>query len=69
MWRSCMRSNHPKTRQDAGSACNDVFVSALPTSSLDSRVEYRALEGFVFAISPFNFTAIGGNLPGGKFTF
>jgi len=29
-----------------------------------SRVEYRALEGFVYAISPFNFTAIGGNLVG-----
>jgi 1-pyrroline-5-carboxylate dehydrogenase len=28
-----------------------------------NRVEYRALEGFVFAVSPFNFTAIGGNLP------
>lgn len=28
-----------------------------------SRVEYRPLEGFVYAISPFNFTAIGGNLP------
>lgn len=27
-----------------------------------NRVEYRALEGFVFAVSPFNFTAIGGNL-------
>ena len=27
-----------------------------------NRVEYRALEGFVYAISPFNFTAIGGNL-------
>jgi 1-pyrroline-5-carboxylate dehydrogenase len=26
-------------------------------------VEYRPLEGFVFAITPFNFTAIGGNLP------
>ncbi len=25
-------------------------------------MEYRPLEGFVFAISPFNFTAIGGNL-------
>lgn len=30
----------------------------------NSRIEYRALEGFVYAISPFNFTAIGGNLPG-----
>jgi 1-pyrroline-5-carboxylate dehydrogenase len=29
-----------------------------------NRVEYRALEGFVFAVSPFNFTSIGGNLPG-----
>lgn len=27
-----------------------------------SRIEYRPLEGFVLAISPFNFTAIGGNL-------
>src|SRR5690242_13501401 len=27
-----------------------------------NRLEYRALEGFVFAISPFNFTAIGANL-------
>ena len=26
-------------------------------------VEYRALEGFVFAVSPFNFTSIGANLP------
>ena len=28
-----------------------------------NRLEYRALEGFVFAVTPFNFTAIGGNLP------
>ncbi len=28
-----------------------------------NRVEYRPLEGFVFAITPFNFTAISGNLP------
>lgn len=27
-----------------------------------NRMEYRALEGFVFAITPFNFTAIAGNL-------
>ncbi|WKW13476.1 L-glutamate gamma-semialdehyde dehydrogenase [Pseudogemmatithrix spongiicola] len=26
--------------------------------------EYRALEGFVYAVTPFNFTAIGGNLAG-----
>jgi 1-pyrroline-5-carboxylate dehydrogenase len=29
-----------------------------------NRIEYRPLEGFVFAVTPFNFTAIGGNLPG-----
>jgi 1-pyrroline-5-carboxylate dehydrogenase len=29
-----------------------------------NRMEYRPLEGFVFAVSPFNFTAIGGNLCG-----
>jgi len=29
-----------------------------------NRMEYRPLEGFVFAVSPFNFTAIGGNLSG-----
>ena len=29
-----------------------------------NRVEYRPLEGFVYAVSPFNFTAIAGNLPG-----
>jgi 1-pyrroline-5-carboxylate dehydrogenase len=28
-----------------------------------NRLEYRPLEGFVLAITPFNFTAIGGNLP------
>src|SRR4051812_7202642 len=29
-----------------------------------NRLEYRPLEGFVFAVTPFNFTAIAGNLPG-----
>ncbi len=28
-----------------------------------NRMEYRALEGFVYAITPFNFTSIAGNLP------
>lgn len=28
-----------------------------------NRLEYRALEGFVFALTPFNFTSIAGNLP------
>lgn len=36
-----------------------------PKSSLGiwNRLEYRPLEGFVFALTPFNFTAIAGNLP------
>src|SRR5204863_4341439 len=28
-----------------------------------NRVDYRPLEGFVYAVTPFNFTAISGNLP------
>jgi len=35
----------------------------ISTSSTWNRVEYRPLEGFVFAITPFNFTAIAANLP------
>ena len=40
------------------------IYSEQPTSSpgVWNRMEYRPLEGFVFAVSPFNFTAIGGNL-------
>ncbi len=30
---------------------------------IHNRMEYRPLEGFVLAVTPFNFTAIGGNLP------
>ncbi len=30
---------------------------------MHNRMEWRPLEGFVLAITPFNFTAIGGNLP------
>lgn len=32
-------------------------------AGINNRMEYRPLEGFVFALTPFNFTAIGGNLP------
>ncbi len=40
------------------------IYSEQPISSRGTwnRMEYRPLEGFVFAVSPFNFTAIGGNL-------
>ncbi|KUL89415.1 hypothetical protein ZTR_04290 [Talaromyces verruculosus] len=35
------------------------------TDGMWSRMEYRPLEGFVYAISPFNFTALGGSLVSG----
>ncbi|MCC7242946.1 MAG: L-glutamate gamma-semialdehyde dehydrogenase [Acidobacteria bacterium] len=49
---------------------NPYFAQELmaeqPTSSHGfwNQMEYRPLEGFVYAVTPFNFTAIGGNLPG-----
>ncbi len=33
------------------------------TNAMWNQMDYRALEGFVYAVTPFNFTAIGGNLP------
>jgi 1-pyrroline-5-carboxylate dehydrogenase len=41
------------------------LVAAQPDSSAGvwNQTDYRPLEGFVYAISPFNFTAIAGNLP------
>lgn len=35
----------------------------LSPAGVHNRMEYRPLEGFVLAVTPFNFTAIGGNLP------
>ncbi|HQR93239.1 MAG: 1-pyrroline-5-carboxylate dehydrogenase [Sphingobacteriia bacterium 39-39-8] len=35
----------------------------LSAPGMHNRLEWRPLEGFVLAITPFNFTAIGGNLP------
>jgi 1-pyrroline-5-carboxylate dehydrogenase len=49
---------------------NPAFMTRMyeeqPVSSpgVWNRMEYRPLEGFVLAVSPFNFTAIGGNLTG-----
>jgi 1-pyrroline-5-carboxylate dehydrogenase len=41
------------------------IVSAQPVSSpgVWNRSDHRPLEGFVYAVTPFNFTAIAGNLP------
>ena len=33
------------------------------TNATWNRIEYRPLEGFTYAVTPFNFTAIAGNLP------
>ena len=43
----------------------EQLYSEQPVSdrSMWNQIEYRGLEGFVYAITPFNFTAIGGNLP------
>jgi 1-pyrroline-5-carboxylate dehydrogenase len=35
----------------------------LSNSSMWNQLDYRPLEGFVYAVTPFNFTSIGGNLP------
>ncbi|SLM28207.1 Delta-1-pyrroline-5-carboxylate dehydrogenase, mitochondrial [Desulfamplus magnetovallimortis] len=62
---------------DADSACelmdffrfNSFFVRQLMEEQPNgfdgvfNRMEHRPLEGFVFAVTPFNFTAIAGNLP------
>ena len=35
----------------------------LSTSAMWNQIDYRPLEGFVYAVTPFNFTSIAGNLP------
>ncbi len=43
----------------------DRIYAEQPASTLDiwDRLEWRPLEGFIFAVAPFNFTSISGNLP------
>jgi 1-pyrroline-5-carboxylate dehydrogenase len=44
---------------------SEIYAEQPPLNSKGvwNRMEYRPLEGFVFALTPFNFTAIAGNLP------
>jgi 1-pyrroline-5-carboxylate dehydrogenase len=43
---------------------SDIYKQQpISPEGFNNRMEYRALEGFVLAVTPFNFTAIGGNLP------
>ncbi|RHW41617.1 L-glutamate gamma-semialdehyde dehydrogenase [Neobacillus notoginsengisoli] len=48
-----------------GVECANQIYQIQPDSmkNIWNRTDYRPLDGFVLAISPFNFTAIGGNLP------
>ena len=66
-----MPNNLPKIALVHGSKVLLAFFPKVHRAikALFSRVEYRALEGFVLAVSPFNFTAIGGNLPGSTSLF
>lgn len=43
---------------------NEIYKQQpISAAGMHNRMEWRPLEGFVLAITPFNFTAIGGNLP------
>ncbi len=43
---------------------SDIYrQQPISSPGMHNRMEYRPLEGFVLAVTPFNFTAIGGNLP------
>lgn len=43
---------------------SDIYKQQpISPQGFNNRMEYRPLEGFVLAITPFNFSAIGGNLP------
>ena len=61
----CTRSSLCTTLRESGSRFSGQWTDCSSADSFyHSRVEYRPLEGFVYAITPFNFTAIAGNLPG-----
>ena len=75
--RRCSASRRPRTRRRSTPPASSIdfwrfnvsymtrIYEEQPISSpgVWNRLEYRPLEGFVFAVTPFNFTAIGGNLP------
>jgi 1-pyrroline-5-carboxylate dehydrogenase len=46
------------------SFAQDIYdIQPLSTGEAWNQLDYRPLEGFVYAVTPFNFTAIAGNLP------
>jgi len=50
-------------RLNVGFAADIYNQQPISSPGIWNRMEYRPLEGFVFALTPFNFTAIAGNLP------
>lgn len=43
---------------------NEIYkIQPISSPNVWNRMEYRPLEGFIYALTPFNFTAIAGNLP------
>ncbi|MCT7656986.1 L-glutamate gamma-semialdehyde dehydrogenase [Mycobacterium deserti] len=50
-------------RFNVGFARQILAQQPVSTRGVWNRTDYRPLEGFVYAITPFNFTAIAGNLP------
>jgi 1-pyrroline-5-carboxylate dehydrogenase len=50
-------------RFNAGYAQELYDEQPLSTNAMWNQLDYRGLEGFVYAVTPFNFTSIAGNLP------
>ena len=49
-------------RFNVGFAQELYHEQPISTHGVWNQIDYRPLEGFVYAVTPFNFTAIGGNL-------
>jgi 1-pyrroline-5-carboxylate dehydrogenase len=49
-------------RFNVGFAAELMAEQPVSTTAMWNQTDYRPLEGFIYAVSPFNFTAIGGNL-------
>ena len=65
--RSRRRSTPPRSWSTSGASTRTTAQELLDEQPLSdhtmwNQLEYRGLEGFVYAVSPFNFTSIGGNL-------
>jgi len=50
-------------RMNCKALCDIYDMQPAPTADSMNKVDYKPLDGFVFAVTPFNFTAIASNLP------